>query len=255
MEGAVHYLFWATGVEFAPCPKDLPAAAQQDRKQICGTAPDSFDEFQILLDAAIIKMRREDGPSVTALAEWAGAEGLGTRSFGCCQGIFEMQFHERRALVVVSLPLPESGVIAIKPAAAVEPTMRPPLTGEVILQPGDLLLGPADAGNGPGRYKISIVGPGTRSVPMRMTWEQSKAMDKAYRAGIACNVSLQVLLDVDGKVESAAVTSSTAPDMGFEAAALLALGQWSIHPAHLGNPDGPTPVTLQVVFRAPGASP
>lgn len=255
MEGVIHYLFWATGVEFTSCPQDLAATANGDGKVLCGEADDGFDQFQILLDAAIIKMGKEEGPAVRPLSSWAGEGDRKTRRFGCCQGTFEVQFHQRRSLVLVSSHLVGATVIPVDPPFILTPAALLPATGEVLLQPGDILLGPADPGGGSGHYSITIVGPGQERQPARMTWVQSDAMNKAYRAGLGCTVSLQVAVAADGKVESATVVSSTVPDMGFEEAALLALGGWRLDPAQLGEAMDATPMEFQVIFPAPGATP
>ena len=254
MEGVVHYLFWATGVEFATCPEDLVPAKSDNMKVLCGQSTSGFAEFQILLDAAVIKMRREEGPSVTPMSPWAVENGRQIRSFGCCQSTFEIQSLENRSLVMAILTLPVSITMPSGPSTSPAKPPRPPATGEVILQPGDPLLGPATTGDGGGRYSITIASQG-EARRVRMTWEQSKSMTAAYKAGINGKVFLDVLVAPDGQVESATVASSTAPDLGFEQAALLALGQWSADPSLLGGSTTATAMQVVVQFQVPGSSP
>jgi TonB family protein len=255
MEGVVHYLFWATGVEFTGCPQDLVSARPDDTRTLCGQATTSSDEFQILLDAAIIKMRREEGPSVTAMSEWSVESGRQTRNFGCCQSTFEIQVLESRSLVLATMNLPASITMPRNPAQPTPAVPRPPATGEVILQPGDLLLGPSSSDDGPGRYGITITGPG-EAQRMRMTWEQSKRMNEAYKTGISgVKVFLTVLVAPDGKVASASIASCTAPDLGFEEAALLALGQWSLDTALLDGAAEASSIDAVVEFEIPGSMP
>lgn len=254
MEGVVHYLFWATGVEFDACPQDIVPATLDNSKTLCGQPTSALDEFQILLDAALIKMRREEGPSVTAMSEWSLENGRQTRRFGCCLSTFDIQVLESRSLVLAILNLPESITMPRSSSPAAPPAQRPPATGDVILQPGDPLLGPANTADGPGRYSITIGSRGGAQ-RVRMTWEQSKPMNAAYKAGINGKVFLDVLVAPDGKVESASVASCTAPDMGFEQAALLALGQWSADPALLGGATTSTAMQVVVQFQVPGSTP
>jgi len=132
---------------------------------------------------------------------------------------------EQKKLKTKKIPIPDPTPEEPEPIIEEEPEPEPePLPPDMIALIGT--PAPPPIGNtGP-----LIAGVGGVSNPVLLDKIQPIYPELARKAGIQGKVFLQAIVNDDGSVQNVSVLSCTAPDLGFEDAAIEAVRQWRYKP-------------------------
>ncbi len=132
---------------------------------------------------------------------------------------------EEKKLKTKKIPIPDPTPDEPEPIVEPEPEPEPePLPPDMIALIGT--PGPPPVGNtGP-----LIAGVGGVSNPVLLDKVQPAYPELARKAGIQGKVYIQAIVNSQGVVVNVSILSSTAPDLGFEEAAMEAVRRWKYKP-------------------------